>query len=77
MENWKQGRRGHLTEADKHSGEMAHVAGEEEQFWTLCLHRRRRPLQVKPRRNSLDEGRFKSCLEGKTDLGIPIGCAGQ
>lgn len=35
MENWRQGRRGHLTEADKHSGEMAHVASFTERRGTI------------------------------------------
>lgn len=78
MENLKQGRRGHLTEAHKPAGEITHVAGGEEQFWMLWLHRPRRPMGVEPPGNSLEEGRFKSCLESKADLGVPTRrCAGQ
>lgn len=67
MGNLKQGTRGHLTETDAHSGEITHVAGGEEQFWKLSTHGPRRPLGVKLPRASVDEGRCKSCLEGKTD----------
>lgn len=65
---FEQGRRGHLTETDKHSGKITHLAVRKEQFWRPGLLRPRRPLEgAKPLRFSVDEGRFKSYLGCRTD----------